>query len=507
MITDQKLRTYTPKEKYAYLTSMIGQNIIYNVIGACLAYYMQFTILIPAMAVSLIMTLARVWDAFNDPIMGTLVDRTRTKFGKCRPYLMAIPIPIMIVTILFFTNIGFYGEGGAAKNFGIIAWAASTYVLWGMMYTIGDIPLWGVTALMTESDKDRNKLLSLARIFGSIGAGVTLLAMQPIALALSEKFTLTIANGNSAVGEKYGFLVAAVIFSVIGCGLFQIVGFVIKERIPASKEKYSLKDNFKIMLRNKPFKQVLASGILGSPKQLLALAAMPIVTYYFASKSPILALVYMLLLGGGMFVGQFVAMGITPKLLTKFSKKNLYNYGNLAGVIPYIAIYLAYLAAPSNLTHPVAIVVCFVLFLFSGASLGLTTVLQSLMIADAVDYEEFTNGIRPDAVFFSGQTFIAKLTAGIATIISGIAYTIVYFSDARVGELNAFISAGGIPREAAPYSSFMNILFFIVSIPPAIGCILSVIPTWNYALDDDEHKRILAELNKRRHADTSAEVE
>lgn len=501
MTTQQRiLRTYTSKEKNIYLTSLAGQNIVYNIIGACLAYYLQFTILIPALTVSLIMTFARVWDAFNDPIMGTLVDRTRTKFGKCRPYLIAVPIPILIVTILSFTNFGFYGQGTKAMNGLIVAWAAITYVLWGMIYTIGDIPLWGITALMTEDDKDRNKLLSLARIFGGIGGAVTLLAMQPLALGIGEALTNTsIGGGNPAMGERYGFLIAASIFAIVGCGLFQLCGFFVKERIPASDTKYTLKDNFKIMLGNKPFRQILVSGILGSPKMLLVLAAMPLVTYYFASKSPILALMYMALLGGGMFAGQLLAMALTPKLLKKYTKKNLYNYGNLIGVIPFILIFVTYLIAPNSLTHPLAIAICFVIFMFSGASMGLTTVLQSLMIADAVDYEEYKNGTRPDAVFFSGQTFITKLTTGIATIISGIAYSIVRFSDSRVAELNAFISAGGIPREEAHFSSFMMVLFFLVSIPPAIGCLLSIIPTWKYALDDDEHERILNELNKRRH--------
>jgi sugar (glycoside-pentoside-hexuronide) transporter len=500
-----KLRTYTPKERNIYLISLAGQNVIYNIIGACLAYYLQFTILIPAMSVSLIMTLARVWDAFNDPIMGTIVDRTRTKIGKCRPYLIAVPIPILIITLLCFTNFGFYGDAANSKalNNWIVAWAAITYILWGMTYTVGDIPLWSVTALMTEDSKDRNKLLSLARIFGGIGGGVTLLAMQPLALGLGKSLTNTaLAGGNPAMGEKYGFLIAAAIFAIIGCGLFQMCGFAVRERISASKTKYTLVDNFKIMWRNKPFRQVLLSGVLGSPKMLLALAAMPLVTYYFASKSAILALLYMALLGGGMFVGQFVAMALTPKLLTKFTKKKLYNYGNLVGIVPFLLIYGAYLVAPNNLTHPLALTFCFIVFLFSGGSMGLTTVLQSLMIADAVDYEEYTNGIRPDGVFFSGQTFIAKLTTGIATIISGVAYSVVRFSDSRVAELNAFISAGGIPRLESHFSSFMGVLFFLVSIPPAIGCILSVIPTWKYALDDDEHKRILGILNERRHQKT-----
>ncbi|MFW5779937.1 MAG: MFS transporter [Bacillota bacterium] len=500
IVSSRKLNTYTPKEKYAYLTSLAGQNVIYNIIGASLAYYLQFTILIPAMAVSLIMSLSRVWDAFNDPIMGTIVDRTRTRWGKCRPYLIFVPLPIMIFTILTFTNIGFYGQESAAMDAMIIAWAAFTYILWGMIYTIGDIPLWSITALMTESDKDRNKLLSLARIFGGIGGGLTLLAMQPVALGIGSMLTDTaIGGGNAAMGERYGFLFAAAIFSVLGSLLFQICGFIVRERIPASKEKYNVIDNFKIMLRNKPFRQILLSGILRSPTMLLAIAAIPLVTYYFATKDAIMAFVFIALLGGGMFVGQFVAMAYTPKLLTKFSKKNLYNYGNLIGVIPYTLIFVAYLIAPNNLDHPLAIVFTFILFLFGGASFGLTMVLQSLMIADAVDYEEYTNGIRPDGVFFSGQTFLAKLNTGLATIISGVAYSIVRFSDSRVAELNAFIEAGGIPREETHFSQFMMVLFFLVSIPPAIGCILAVIPTWNYALDDDEHQRILSELIKRRH--------
>lgn len=492
-----QLKTYTKKEMGAYLTSMAGQNMIYNIVGGCLAYYMQFTVLIPAMTVSLIMTFARIWDAFNDPMMGTIVDRTRTKIGKCLPYLRAVPVPIFIVTVLCFTSFGFYGQGTGAMDIVIVAWAAVTYILWGMTYTVGDIPLWGVTALMTESEKDRNRLLSFARIAGGVGGAVTLFALQPLALGIGT--AIAPAAGSAALGEKYGFLIAAFGFALVGSALFQICGFVVKERVPSAGKKPTLKESFTIMLRNKPFRQVLLSGILGSPKMLLSLVAMPIVTYYFASKNAFLALVYMGLLGGGMFLGNFLFMALTPKLLKRFSKKHLYNYSNLLMVLPFGLIFVLYLVAP-DLTHPAALLVAFVLYFFNGAGTGVTTVLQSLMIADAVDYEEYHYGSRPDGVFFSGQTFIAKLTAGIATIISGIAYSIVGFSDARIAELNSFISAGGIPRLEPQYQSFMMILFFLVSIPPVIGCILSVIPTWKYALDDKEHERILNELNIKRHA-------
>ena len=219
-----------------------------------------------------------------------------------------------------------------------------------------------------------------------------------------------------------------------------------------------------------------------------------------------MAIIYMVLLGGGMFIGQFAAMGFAPAFLKRFEKKDIYNYSNLLGVIPFVLLFVMYLSSPQGLTQPVYLVLCFVVFAFGGAANGLTAVLQSFMIADAVDYEEYHHGIRPDGVFFSGQTFIVKLTTGIATILSGVAYSIVGFSDAKVGELNDFIAAGGIPRLEPKYAPYMMVLFFLVSIPPAIGGLLSVIPTWKYAMSDKEHERILAELNEKRHRqETEAE--
>lgn len=493
------LRTYSTKERNMYLLGMAGQNILYNVIGASLAYYLQFTIFIPAIAVSTIMALARVWDAFNDPIMGTIVDKTRTKWGKCRPYLLFAPAPIFVITMACFLNFGFYdGTAGASgKNVLIVAWAAVTYILWGMCYTVGDIPLWGITPLMTEVDRDRTKLLSYCRIAASIGAGITLFAIQPLSLALGELFAKKL--GDNARGERMGFIVGAFIFTLIGTVLFQMAGIFTKEKIPPSQKSYTLKENFTLMWKNKPFRQILLSGILGSPKQLVLLGAMPLITYYYASKEPLMAMVYMVLLGGANFIGQFAAMALSPVLTKIADKKTLYNGANLICVIPYLVLFILYVSAPTKMVEPVYLAVTFLFLLISGVGVGITNVFQSLMIADAVDYQEYVSGVRTDGVFFSGQSFITKLASGIATLISGVGYTIVGFSDAKVQEVNEFISAGGIPRLEPKYASYLMILFFLITIPPAIGSLLSVIPTWKYALPDKEHERILNELNEKRH--------
>jgi Na+/melibiose symporter-like transporter len=213
-----------------------------------------------------------------------------------------------------------------------------------------------------------------------------------------------------------------------------------------------------------------------------------------------MAFLYMLLLGGGLFIGNFIAMSFSPKLIAKYSTRTLYNGSNLLCIVPYILIFVAYLISPSGLTNPAWVAAYFVLFTFAGGCGGVTTVLSTTMIAKSVDYEEYVNHRRPDGIFFSGMTFIAKLTGGIATIISGVAYAIVGFSDSRIQELNAYIAAGGTPRLVGEYGSFMMILFFIVSVLPAIGCILAVIPTWRYCLDNNEHLRIVAVLHARRDA-------
>ena len=106
---NSKAKTYTKKEAAGYLVGMFGQNLIYNIVATGLYFYFQNVICWPAMALGGIMTIARIWDAINDPMMGTIVDKTHSKWGKCRPYLIIFPAIIGIITILKFVN-GNYAE-------------------------------------------------------------------------------------------------------------------------------------------------------------------------------------------------------------------------------------------------------------------------------------------------------------------------------------------------------------------------------------------------------------
>ena len=271
--------SYTSKERNGYLIGMAGQNIIYGIISSGLAFYFSNVIALPAMAISVIMAIARVWDAINDPMMGTFVDKTKSKWGKCRPYLIFMPIIIMIGTILCFAN-GIYSEANNStiQNVMIIAWAGISYILWGMLYTAADIPLWGIASRMTANESKRSNLLSLARMVAGIG-GALGFVMTPIAQALAPMMP-----GNTAQALQWAFIVVAIVLAIVGTILFQCAALA-KERVDCEEEKKrGIVDNFKIMWANKPFRRILISGIIRSPFQLLLILAMPLMTLYFGNN-------------------------------------------------------------------------------------------------------------------------------------------------------------------------------------------------------------------------------
>lgn len=503
---NSKAKTYTKKEAAGYLVGMFGQNLIYNIVATGLYFYFQNVICLPAMALGWIMTIARIWDAVNDPMMGTIVDKTHSKWGKCRPYLIIFPAIIGVITILTFVN-GNYAEASSnAQKVLIVAWAAVSYIAWGMCFTVCDIPLWGITSLMTEDENDRSKILGLARMVAGVG-GIGVLVVQ-VAQALAGAF-----NGDM----QKAFIVTVVIMTVIATILFEFAGIFTRERVEKSEKSYTFKENFQIMFGNKPFRQILISGILRSPIQLLMIVAMTLVTYYYANGNimnilktnedgSIAGIDFKILIGlgsvaVGLFVGQFVAMGVTPLIIKKVEKKTLYNIYSIAGAVPFALIFVFFKVSGGDLTSTVWSIVIGICMLFASASFGGINVLQSVMIADCVDYEEYHNGVRTDGVFFSGQSFITKLAAGISTIISSAVYAFVGYSGVNVDKLNKAIENGAnfITYDGGSgVGKYAEAMFFLISIPPAIGMFLSALPTLKYAMTDKEHEHILAELVAKR---------
>ena len=302
------MKTYTKGERNMYLLGLMGQNMIYNIIASGMAFYFQSVIFIPAIAISILMGVARVWDAINDPMMGTIVDRTRSKWGKCRPYLFYVPAAVFVVTVLTFVNFRYSAANTPGRNALIIAWAAFTYLLWGMTYTAGDIPLWGITSLMTESNKDREKLLSLARIVAAIGGAAIMFSVVPVSQSVGA--SLTAGGMSQADGLQWGFIIVCGIMSFVGCALFQCASFAKERVVQPSDDAKTFVQNVKIMWGCKPFRRVMISNVIKAPTQLILGVAMTLLSYYYGDNggSGQSYMLYLAILGGAMYGAQFLAI-------------------------------------------------------------------------------------------------------------------------------------------------------------------------------------------------------
>ena len=476
---ENAVKTYSRKERNYYLIGLTGQNIIYNVVGVGLALYYTEALYVPPAIVAVLMLVARVWDACNDFIMGLIVDRTRSRWGKCRPYLMVAPALVFLATVGAFSSTVNYNQNPTLT----VIFIYVTYILWGMIYTVGDIPLWGITALMTESEKDRTKLLSLARVAGAVGSAIPILVYVTVVGLFKNTGNTFIFPTTGA----YGYFMATLVFAVIGCAMFQLVGPNVTEKIPPTYKESNVLKQFALLGKNKPYIQIMLSGILSSTKMMIASCSNYLILWYYANGNEAGTMFYFAVIGGGFFVGNLVAMYFTPALLNVFTKKNLYNWSHLLSVIPYAVLFLLFLFKLDTI-----LIVTILIFLV-GVLQGFPIVLQVSMIADTVDYLGWKTGEKADGLCFAGLTFLAKLQAAVAYY--G-ALMVLSFVGYNAEAMQQYVAAGGIAREGFP--EVMIALFAIVTVLPAIGSVLGVIPTWRYSLSKGKHAQILAELNRRR---------
>ena len=457
--------TYTKREKNRYLLGLSGQNIIYGIITSSLAYYLQFTILIPALWVGIILSVSRIFDAVKDPFIGAMINKSSKQF---KDYLIIVPIPTAILTILCFSNGVYSSNNTGIKNALIIISAFMFYIIWEIVFTIGDIPINGYPTVLTNNERDRTKLLSL-RPIGSMVCSLSTLVVQPMAFALSASF------GQTATDERNAFMITVILFSVLGGILFQFTAVGSTQRVLNNNETKS----FAYFITNPLLRKISISGILGSLKSMTGVILPPLVTFYFASKNPTSSLLYTVLWGMGSFIGLVVSMVTVPKLTTKIGTEKIYAIVNLLNIIPNILLFLLYLKYPINMTDIPQIIIMFLLTLMIGSCLSISTTVQTLIISEAVDLEEKLSGDRPTALFFSMQTFIVKIGVGISSLVASLSYVIIKFSSAEAEELNTYIASGGISRFNNKYSTLMTTLFFLYTIPVAISSLLSAIPFIN----------------------------
>lgn len=470
---------YNKKERAAFLTGMCGQNIIYAVMSTGLSFYFQSVIFLPAAAISVITVISKIIEFISDPVMGHFIDRTNTRFGKCRPYLLYSPLPICILSLLTFLNYR-YGNGNPpAKNIFIILWAGVSFILFGISYSVGDVALWSFPSLMTRNSESRNRLLADAKIVASVSG--SLIVLTVLQASQSAGNVLAQRTDSNARAMQAGTMLVCCSLIIFGSILFQITGYFVNERVQPVRNKGSVKENFRVMWTCRPFRLIMISGLLRSPYMLINLVQNVIYVYYFGNNGQEPYIKYMLVSGSFSMAGQLIGNGITPKLVRRYSKSRLTVIFSVVSAISSAGIFLLYLIFPHNLCDFVPFMLFSALTFVCSFGMGIVFAIQSFMIGDAVDYEEKQNSVRHDALFFSGQSLLIKMATGISSVISGIVYSAVHFSGENISRINEALYNGASFRSDPGFEKYTMPIFFLFSGIPAIGFLLGAIPVKRYA--------------------------
>lgn len=240
IIMEEKKTSF--KVKAGYGIGAVGKDMVYMLSASYILYYYQDILGVSAWVMGVILLAARVFDAFNDPIMGVIVAKTKTKWGKFRPWLLIGTITNAIVLYFMFAC------PPSLSGSGLVAYAAVFYILWGVTYTMMDIPYWSMVPALTKGGKERENLSALARSCAGVGSALVTVITMIAVTGLGSLFAGSDATDRvvELVGFKWFSLIIAVLFV-----LFIVITCVsVKEDPTVNIETASVKDMFKALFQN-----------------------------------------------------------------------------------------------------------------------------------------------------------------------------------------------------------------------------------------------------------------
>lgn len=442
----------SPKLAVSYSLGEVGCQMSWYMINSYLMIFYTDVVGLTAGAISLIMLIARVWDAINDPMMGNIADRTYTKWGKFRPYLFAAPPFLAIFNILTFTV---FPVTGTAK----FVLCLVTYVGTGMAYTACSI---SYQALQHVVALDSNVRMNLATARG-IGGSVVGIILAATAMPLILKFS------GSDVANARGYFMVTVILSIIMVPIFWICAAGCKEKYTqqlhanASAEKMGLFKSLKEVCKNDQLLMVVLATVLGA---ICVSGRMGLLTYYIiycVGDFTVIATVFTV-----MTVAQLIGTLIIPAGVKAFGKR---NYMILLQVVMNIGFLLLFINPDCSRTY--LLVVSFICGLCNSAA-----AICPGMVSDAIEYGDWKLGRRQEGVAASMLSFGVK----IATAISGSAGVLL-------------LAAAGYVANAEQTPAAQSGINFVVNMVPFILGLISLVPLFLYKLNSKKVAEIRADLD------------
>lgn len=456
------------KEVLAYSVAGLGQNIICQLVTTYFMLYMTDVAGVHASMLAWMFLAARLFDALNDPVMGSIVEMTRTRQGKMRPYLKYSPIPIAILTVLLFVSLP-VGETGK------FAFGTVIYLLWGIAYTSVDVPYWGLASSMTSDTEKRNTILTVARLFCTIGSG-----------AISIFIPVIIGNDTPIETQRILYPIVALVCVLIAVPTFWVGYKGTKERFYDAETdgKFTLIKNLKLLGKNKPALLIILVGVLGSLRTIYMTTAVYYAKYNLRDFN-LAGVIFLLVVPGGL-----AATLLTPVLSKKFGKKTIFIWSHIIGGALLILLYIIGLPTGTSLAAQIAF---YIIIILAGIPSGFSNIMTYSMIADSIDYLEDKTGERAEAFCFSLQTFISKIgmamTAFVTLMVLG-----EYGYDASFAEPGAIDDLWGKPE----FQSVLEGNWMATTLLCGVSMLACAIPLFFYTFTEKKQKEAVARVLARK---------
>jgi len=375
------------KEKIGYSLGDTASHFVWDMVGFWILIFYTDTYGISAAAAGTIMLIARFWDMVSDPIMGIIADRTNTKWGKFRPYILWMALPYSVLAVLAFTTPDF-------GNTGKIIYAGVTYILLMTVFTAINLPYSSLGAVMTSDSYERAGLNSYRFIFAFVGQFI----VSGTALYLANYF----GKGDSAKGYQY----TLILFSVISFIMFMITFKTTKERVqPLKSQKESLKEDLQNLFKNRPWVILFFVGIISFI--MFAMQNLSIAYYfkYYIGKEESVQLFNVI-----GTVALIVAIPFSKPLAKRFGNRNVFLASSLLSGFFFILLYLPGVND---------IYMIYTFNILAKMSYAPAVPLLWTMLGDTADYSEWKTGRRATGLTFSAASFAQKAGWGIGGALAG----------------------------------------------------------------------------------------
>lgn len=454
-------------EKFAYGIGAVGKDMVYMLSASYILYYYQDIMGVSAWAMGIILLVARVFDAFNDPIMGVIVAKTKTRWGKFRPWLLIGTLTNAVILYLMFSAPTSFSAGG------LVAYAAVTYILWGVTYTMMDIPYWSMVPAFTESGKERENLSALARSCAGVGSAVITIITVMCVSGLGK----WLGGANDGEVERLGFQAFAAIVAVLFVIFTVITCVCIKEKSSVDMQTASVKEMFRALIQNDQAMTMVAAIVLINTALYITSNLLIYFFKYDFSGAGWKADYTLFNTFGGAF--QILAMMILFPLLRKFmSTIKVFYVSSTMSFCGYLILLFLMTGGVTNVYF--LLVPAFLIM----SAFGMLNVIVTVFLANTVDYGELKNKRRDESVIFSMQTFVVKLASGISALVASLVLTVCQISSDETVEA------------AVSGSARIGLRMSMTLIPIFVLIIAVIIFRRHYILTDEKLNEIKKELKK-----------